>query len=277
MRSFAILAGCLFFGCSGNNNSSSTADAGTKIADAPLGADGSGTPDAKTTTGGGTDGGGLVNDAGQPLCQSKGGGLVVCACSDGIDNDGDHLVDALDPECVGPYDNDEATFATGIPGDNSDPNVQDCFFDGDSGGGNDHCRWDIRCIDPPNGQYCNNQQLDGCEKCKPLVPNGCDCFGCCDVYVNGVVHTVRLTDTCTTAVIDDPLKCPTCTKVAQCQNTCEMCEVCIGHEPDPSCSTTDAGVPVGQCPSGIDPCQAPDNTCPPEKKCVTGCCQPFLQ
>src|ERR1700753_3665886 len=52
-----------------------------------------------------------------------------CACSNGIDDDGDGLADADDPECVGPNDNDEATFATGMPGDNKDPKWQDCFFD----------------------------------------------------------------------------------------------------------------------------------------------------
>ena len=48
-------------------------------------------------------------------------GDVPCACSDGMDNDGDGLVDGFDPECTGPFDDDEATFATGIPGDNKDP------------------------------------------------------------------------------------------------------------------------------------------------------------
>jgi hypothetical protein len=32
-------------------------------------------------------------------------------CSDGIDNDGDGKVDYADPECVGPLDNDESSFA----------------------------------------------------------------------------------------------------------------------------------------------------------------------
>src|SRR5204863_6684485 len=54
-------------------------------------------------------------------------------CSDGIDNDGDGKIDYNDPECVGPLDNDEGTYATGIPGDNVDACKQDCFFDGNSG------------------------------------------------------------------------------------------------------------------------------------------------
>src|SRR5262245_10911807 len=45
-------------------------------------------------------------------------GSAGCACSNGIDDDGDGLVDGFDPECTGPLDNDEGSFATGIPGDN---------------------------------------------------------------------------------------------------------------------------------------------------------------
>ena len=48
-------------------------------------------------------------------------GSSPCACSDGLDNDGDGLVDGFDPECTSPFDNDEGSFATGIPGDNVDP------------------------------------------------------------------------------------------------------------------------------------------------------------
>jgi hypothetical protein len=233
--------------CGGNDeNNSGTADAAEK--DGPL------RMDAKTADAGpgGTanarTGGPLVNDAGQALCQS-GSGLVVCQCSDGKDKDNDMRADSADPECTGPQDDDESSFATGIPGDNSDPYVLDCFFDGDSGGDNDGCRWDIRCESPPNGQHCNNNQLAGCGECRPLTPNGCDCFGCCDVYVNGVPHIVRIIEGCTAAVINDPSKCPTCTKVQECNNPCDPCEVCIGRpNPDPSCQN-DAG-PAGMCPAG---------------------------
>lgn len=275
MRRLLILGmAVLGWGCESSRNGAAV-DAAIK--DAPIvGIDGAMTvdagPDARL---GGADAGPLVNDAGQALCQTK-TGTVVCACSDGKDNDTDQLVDAADPECTGPQDNDESSYATGIPGDNMDTFVQDCFFDGDSGGGNDGCRWDIRCVNPPNGQHCNNNQVAGCEKCKPLVPNGCDCFGCCDVYVSGVVHTVRIIDGCTAAVINDPNKCPACTKVAECMNTCEPCEVCIGKpEPDPSCQLQDGGVP-GICPAGIVPCPPPDYHCSQEERCVTGCCQKFL-
>src|SRR5689334_2847679 len=49
-------------------------------------------------------------------------------CSNCKDDDGDGKVDGDDPQCTGPLDNDEASFATGIPGDNIDAVDQDCFF-----------------------------------------------------------------------------------------------------------------------------------------------------
>ncbi|HYQ14706.1 MAG TPA: hypothetical protein VEQ58_03080, partial [Polyangiaceae bacterium] len=36
------------------------------------------------------------------------------ACSNGIDDDGDGLIDGFDPECTGLADDDEGSFATGI-------------------------------------------------------------------------------------------------------------------------------------------------------------------
>src|SRR3569833_2466017 len=60
-------------------------------------------------------------------------------CSNCKDDDGDGLIDGFDPECTGPFDNDEGSFATGIPGENKDAINQDCFFDGDSGAGAGGC------------------------------------------------------------------------------------------------------------------------------------------
>src|SRR3954447_10123213 len=114
-------------------------------------------------------------------------------CSDGLDNDGDGKIDYDDPECVGGLDNDESSYATGIPGDNVDSCKQDCFFDGNSGMGDDGCQWNLKC-DPanpgahaakacpydPNYKNCPTQQSDLCIKtCQRVTPNGCDCFGCC--------------------------------------------------------------------------------------------------
>ena len=83
-----------------------------------------------------------------PTLGVDGGGKIPVGstqCSDGIDNDGDGSIDYDDPECVGPLDNDESSFATGIPGDNVDPCKQDCFFDGNSGMGDDGCQWQLKC------------------------------------------------------------------------------------------------------------------------------------
>ena len=112
--------------------------------------------DDNEATGGGTeDGGGAASagetgdgntDVGDGLGGDNGfggfGGECEAgnsACNDCIDNDGDGQIDGFDTECTGPADNDESSFATGIPGDNRDAVKQDCFFDGNSGAGNDGC------------------------------------------------------------------------------------------------------------------------------------------
>ncbi len=134
-------------------------------------------------------------------------------CSDCVDNDGDNRIDGFDPECSGPLDRLEDSFATGIPGDNMDATYQDCFFDGDSGGGNDGCNTHVCCLLQAGGatpspsddiaacqalapgsnysKYDRNKcykpfgNVDVPTKCTmncgPLAPPGCDCFGCCTV------------------------------------------------------------------------------------------------
>src|SRR5215468_9877432 len=67
-------------------------------------------------------------------------------CSNCKDDDGDGKIDGFDLQCTGPNDNDESSFATGIPGDNKDPVEQDCFFDGNSGAGNDGCNVHVCCL-----------------------------------------------------------------------------------------------------------------------------------
>src|SRR5690606_33835333 len=80
-------------------------------------------------------GGGMSDAASSEPAPGTGGGFVTiepgedgaievlcgstpCACSDGQDNDGDGVADGFDSECTGPFDHDEGSFATGIPGDN---------------------------------------------------------------------------------------------------------------------------------------------------------------
>ena len=270
------------------------------------------------------------NDAGGSAAGNNGGGgnnvktPGWCAaqpsqCTDGKDNDGDGKIDADDPECVGACDNDERTFATGMPGDNKDDLRschQDCFFDGNSGQGDDGCRWDLRCdsaragaaqcpytpdkpgikCDPPS-QACVN-------RCRSVTPNGCDCFGCC--AVPGKDFAVKLSAACTAATLDDPTKCARCTQVPSCNNPCEKCETCFGKPAvDPSCNPTSppsppsgaggasgAGGSAGgggqggsepappRCYNGVTSCgpggQVPVSGCPPETTCNNGCCLPQL-
>ncbi len=195
---------------------------------------GTGAAGGSTQSGGGTTGlGGAVNYAGMANAPTVIDGQVyceadVCVCNDGIDNDGDGTVDGFDPECTGAYDNDEGTFATGIPGDNSDPNWQDCFFDGNSGAGDDGCRYHTDCLTgdvPLTDADCIVTQA--CvDFCGARTPPGCDCFGCCEVTdPDGVVHTVQIGGTCDYENVED---CSECVQTADCVNECGECELCAG-------------------------------------------------
>jgi len=250
---------------------------------------GSGTAGRGGTTGtAGTTGAAGTGSTGKPQC------------SDGIDNDGDGKIDYDDPECVGPLDNDESSFATGIPGDNMDACKQDCFFDGNSGAGDDHCDWQLKCDPASVNSKCpydsayaashttecstSASQSQACiTACRKLVPNGCDCFGCC--VVPGAPAPILLAATCTAANFNDPVKCPRCTQVTQCSNPCEHCEICIGKPTLPAdcIQTPDAGTdgpppPPNNCGSDYVPCgpgtATPADGCGTGYGCVTGCCIP---
>jgi hypothetical protein len=237
---------------------------------------------AAGTTGTGGIGGGKI-----PVGQTQ--------CSDGIDNDGDGKIDYADPECVGPLDNDESSYATGIPGDNVDSCKQDCFFDGNSGMGDDGCDWQLKCDPRTTNAACpydqayamshtnecsfSNSQSQTCiDKCQKLVPNGCDCFGCC--AVPGTSTPIRLVATCTAADFGDPTKCPPCTQVTQCMTPCGHCDYCIGKETLPADCATDGGTPTNNCPTGYMACGVPGGVdpaaCPVDTGCVTGCCRPLV-
>jgi hypothetical protein len=234
-------------------------------------------------------------------------------CNNCIDDDNDGFIDYQDPECVGALDNDESSFGTGIPGDNVDPCKQDCFFDGNSGMGDDGCLWQLKC-DPlstePKCSYDANyaaQHTNECSVstsqsqqcinfCKRLVPNGCDCFGCCAIPGG---PTIRLAATCTAAKFNDPTACPPCTQVTQCSNPCGHCEICIGKPTlPPDCFTTpdggtgtDGGTDGGGPDSSNEPpgtqcdgenpipcgpgTSTPADGCPVGQGCLTGCCFPL--
>jgi len=198
-------------------------------------------------------------------------------CGDGRDNDGDGLFDLDDPECVSACDDDEADFGLFLPGDSCTCLV-DCYFDGNSGSGDDDCHDDVNC-DPlePGWCGCEFEPGPGCTEveqspeclafCEPFVPNGCDCFGCCTFATpDGPVNLFLEIPGCSLANLD---ACPACTQqIEECGNPCEVdaCEICIGQtEPAKGCAAP-ACVGGRACGSHCD--------CEPGEACITGCCVP---
>ena len=211
-------------------------------------------------------------------------GGKIYECGDCLDNDDDGLVDFADPECISPCDDKEATFATGLPGDNMDACNQDCFFDGNSGSGDDKCVWNLKCdMNNPGGDDCpydpdfkncpEEQDAMCAESCQ--VPNGCDCFGCCTVLYMGMNVDIYIGDEdCSLAEIE---LCQTCTKNEDCDDDCdpEMCEVCFGQDPDdlpPECDG-------GECEEGKQACEVyamGGSDCPDGFFCFVGCCEQII-
>lgn len=229
-----------------------------------------------SATGGATAGtGGTDAAGGSTSSYSSGVGgaptiTVACQghiyeCGDLVDNDSDGLMDYQDPDCLGPCDNTEDGYIVGIPGSEGPGCTQDCYFDQDSGSGNDDCYWNHKCdplsISPnyypesQNGNKCaynpgantpgtgescaelSAGQSDECyDFCKPLTPNGCDCFGCCELPAGGGNYVwlgsqdASDNGTCNLSEVSDPDKCQPCTPVPGCLNTCETCELCLGKD-----------------------------------------------
>jgi hypothetical protein len=182
-------------------------------------------------------------------------GSAPCQCNNGIDDDGDGTVDGFDVECTGAIDDDEGSFATGIPGDNRDPKWQDCFFDGNSGAGDDRCRYPTECLTgelPQDDAACLVSQT--CRNnCLPRTPNGCDCFGCCAIQLPGGGEThVTLSSSCSMEKIGDADACPPCTPSDSCANECGECELCPGK--------TLADLPASCTPSPVPPAADPEPT-----------------
>ena len=197
------------------------------------------------------------DDAGRVLC-----GNTTCQCSDGIDQDMDGLIDQQDPECISPWDNDESSFATGISGDNRDEACQDCFFDGNSGSGNDGCRVATSCLrnqnDPSSGRgNCNTcTATDQCRtSCQAYTPNGCDCFGCCTVQLgSNITKSVALAPGCDINGTTLSAGCTECVPSTSCRNECGRCELCPGK--------TLADLPADCTPSVPQDAGTPDSGAP---------------
>jgi hypothetical protein len=195
-------------------------------------------------------------------------GDAPCQCNNGIDDDGDGTADGFDIECTGGIDDDESSFATGIPGDNRDPKWQDCFFDGNSGAGDDRCRYPTECL---TGELSLDDEAcavtQACrDNCQPRTPKGCDCFGCCEIELPGGTRVnVTLADTCSAEKIGDPAACAPCSPNPTC-----------GYDPAPS--GPDAGVPPVDPgnpepeptdPEPTDP-EPPANDCGERNECSEG-------
>jgi hypothetical protein len=323
--SFLVAACLLPLGCGDSANVAGGGGAGAgETGGAPSGGSGGAPSGGAPSGGGGTSSGGTSSGgsagvgAGAPTeiaeCQGK-----IYACGDLLDNDGDGLVDSQDPDCLGPCDDTEDSYYGGIPGQAGPGCKVDCYFDQDSGAGNDDCYWSHECdpnsippnyypepenecqyngpdtVIPPTGKTCgelNLAQSDACKAyCGPLTPNGCDCFGCCELpaasgkYVWLGSEGVTGNTVCTIANIDDPDFCHPCAPVQDCLNDCEPCEICIGKpEPDPGCGEGGGGAggsgaggspPGGQCPDTVQECGLQgQEPCPAGYFCNTGCCYP---
>ncbi len=202
----------------------------------------------------------------------------IYQCGNGIDDDMDGKIDLQDPECTSPCDDSEKSFQTNLPGQNLDCK-SDCYWDANSGAGDDKCEWNLKC-DPknpgqtvgcaydPNYKMCNLMMPPACLNfCVPLVPNGCDCFGCCQIgkefyYLNSGPN----------CSLNNLAACNTCTFFDNCANKCEpaQCELCFGQEIGdlpPECNE----MPV--CDGGTACADISD--CMVGEFCQTGCCTPI--
>jgi len=285
----------------GDNQESETSIANGAEIDASIG-DSATNTEGKTTSIGGALGA-LNPDWTIPeelmLCDGE-----ACQCANGIDDDGDGEIDGFDLECTGANDDDEGTFATGIPGDNSDPKWQDCFFDGDSGSGNDRCRYHTGCMTGDKEETDPDCQVsqECIEYCLERTPNGCDCFGCCTITLDsGDTISVLITEDCDEESLDE---CIECVPTTDCINECGECELCPGktiedlpdhcwdiiEQPDGGTTTLEGGtVPGSDAGDGGSNDRDIPYTCDDDQKvctshgdcdigdyCWQGCCLPVL-
>jgi hypothetical protein len=304
-------------GASGDGGAPPPVDGDVPDADAPDGeADDGGSPaDGATADGAAADGGAACVPA---ACDGR-----TYRCGNCLDDDGDGLVDAADPDCLGPCHNSETTYYPMIPG--GDPSAmncgRDCYYDDDNGSGNDGCSWDKRCDPlspggdgmcrhttptPPSARCAAEQSMACLDFCLPRTPNGCDCFGCCELPARSGRFVFLGTTgadgnpSCTREHVDDPARCRPCMPHPSCVNPCERCELCVGRDPatipadcfppppadgglpvdggpPPDGATpVDMGAPDPRCSGGRQPCGLPgDPPCPSGLYCLTGCCAFF--
>ena len=158
----------------------------------------------------------------------------------------------------------EDTFADSIRDKNHGACIEDCYFDQDSGIGNDGCVWSHACDPlsvapdyPPAGATlrvrprreapartatCARRErrspTNARSTCGPLTPNGCDCFGCC--AIPGAATPVWLgsvdelgNPSCDAAHVADPTRCKPCTQVESCLNAARRASCASASEVPP--------------------------------------------
>jgi len=222
-------------------------------------------------------------DAAPPMC-----GKNVCKCADGDDDDRDGLIDGADPECTSAIDDDEGTFGTG--GAKSPLNeCEDCFWDGNDSADDDGCMYPGPCRrdgpsvmpGPPAMTPAGMMKCRSCDvaprcvdTCRGRTPNGCDCFGCCQITgEDGVPVNVVLGDECAVKHVGNDGKCPRCVPNPECFNPCGPCELCFGKTAEQvaaECADAGAGA-AGACDDGYEFCSG-DSACADGYYCVLGCC-----
>jgi hypothetical protein len=211
-------------------------------------------------------------EAGQAFC----GFGRLCACSNGVDdNDDDDLADGFDSECTGPFDDDEGSFRVNAVNEGN-PNCADCFYDSDHRRGNDGCWISTDCTFEGkfgNGGGCNtcDAQPECRAKCEQITPNGCDCFGCCEVRSGGATVQIRLEASCDMKKLSDTNACPRCRINPTCQNPCDACELCPGRTLADLPSDCMKAVACGERTR----CESTDD-CTYLEFCSQGCCVPIL-
>jgi hypothetical protein len=167
-----------------------------------------------------------------------------------------------------------------------DPKTQDCFFDGNSGGGDDKCAYHTCCLTdvkhdgtcaitaPPYDPADCTVTAECIKNCAPATPPGCDCFGCCTVCAGDdcrdIATNPAISPECDLEHLDDPDKCLACVKSTECNGTtcggetCVLCPGQLAEDLPASCNQTPVCPNSTVCASSAD-CEAGDY-------CASGCC-----
>lgn len=253
----AVLAACTQ---THNLATSAAREAGSGDAEAPDAGGPFDPPDA------GDAGTPFTFDAGVVYCGGR-----PCECSNGKDDDGDGRTDGFDYECTGAFDDVERDFATGVADDSRMPKCQDCYFDVIPG--RDACNRATSCategIASEGTGACRSCVVPSscADHCVRFAPNGCDCFGCCEVFRGEQRFPILLRAGCTLDALEDSARCTRCVPATDCWNRCDDCELCPGRTIDdlpPQC-----GMQFG-CEGSTVCTQSSD--CQAGEFCQFGCC-----